>query len=71
MAAYGRRRAMEKLTALFILVAFLVVMLVVGIKTGVVCPPAISSCPGPYISTDNPHHAPLDPDVPHIMPVDG
>ena len=62
---------MGKVTVLFILAAFLAVMLFVGAKAGIVCPPVISSCPGPYISTDNPHHAPLDPDVQHVMPVDG
>lgn len=58
---------MGKVTALFILVAFLVVMLVVGIKGGISCPPIISSCPGPSVSPGNGHYTPPDPD-PH--PVD-
>ena len=56
---------MGKLTVLFILVAFLAVMLVVGITGGISCPPIISSCPGPSVSTDPGHYTPPDPDVQH------
>jgi hypothetical protein len=62
---------MGKVTVLFILAAFVAVTLFVGAKAGFWCQPAIAACPSPYISTDTGHHAPADPDVQHITPVDG
>jgi hypothetical protein len=66
MAALESRRAMGKLTVLFILVAFLVVILVVAVKDGISCPPN-AYCPsgGPPVSTDGGHYTPPDPDVLH------
>ena len=56
---------MGKATVLFILAAFVAVMLFAGAKAGFWCPPVISSCPSPYISTDTGHPAQPDPAPEH------
>jgi len=57
---------MAKVIVLLTVVAFVVTLIVVGIKYGTSCPPN-AYCPsgGGSVSTDNGHFTQPDPDVPH------